>query len=128
MVRELLTKGISVLVVEDNTLNQKLMGILLKQMDCMTDMAGNGREAVEMAGKKKYDIILMDLQMPVMDGFKATETIRAQLKLATPIVALTAKVFQEDREKCAACGMNDFLSKPVLAKTLREMILKWGRK
>jgi two-component system sensor histidine kinase/response regulator len=128
MVQELLTKGISLLVVEDNELNQKLMGILLKQMDCLTDMAGNGREAVEMAGKKKYDVILMDIQMPVMDGFMATELIRGQLKLATPIVALSAKVFQEDREKCLASGMNDFLSKPVEAKALKEMILKWGRR
>ena len=128
MVQELLTKGISVLVVEDNPLNQKLMGILLNQMDCVTDMAGNGREAMEMAGKKKYDVILMDLQMPVMDGFKATECIRIQLKQMTPIIALTAKVFQEDREKCSTCGMDDFLSKPVEAKSLKEMILKWGRR
>jgi CheY-like chemotaxis protein len=128
MVQELLTKGISVLVAEDNPLNQKLMGILLNKMDCVVDMAGNGREALEMAEKKKYDVILMDIQMPVMDGFKATEFIRTQLKLTTPIIALTAKVFQEDREKCTTCGMNDFLSKPVEAKALKEMILKWSRK
>ena len=128
MVQELLTKGISVLVAEDNPLNQKLMGILLNKMDCVADMAGNGREALEMAEKKKYDVILMDIQMPVMDGFKATECIRTQLKQTTPIIALTAKVFQEDREKCATCGMNDFLSKPVEAKALKEMILKWGRR
>jgi CheY-like chemotaxis protein/two-component sensor histidine kinase len=128
MVQELMTKGVSVLVVEDNPLNQKLMGILLNKMDCVTDMAGNGREAVEMAGKKKYDLILMDIQMPIMDGFKATECIRSQLKLSTPIIALTAKVFQEDQEKCMACGMNDFLTKPVETKTLKEMILKWGRR
>jgi signal transduction histidine kinase/AmiR/NasT family two-component response regulator len=127
MVRELLTKGISVLVVEDNQLNQKLMAILLKQMDCLSDMAMNGREAVEMAGKKKYDVIFMDLQMPVMDGYQATERIRAALKQITPIIALTAKVFQEDREKCARCGMNDFLPKPVEGKVLKEMVLKWGR-
>jgi|GEM_PF-1371913 Signal transduction histidine kinase len=123
------TKGVSVLVVEDNPLNQKLMAILLKQLDCIADMANNGAEAVDMAGKKKYDIILMDLQMPVMDGYKATEIIRGvQVNKTTPIIALTAKVFQEDQEKCAACGMNDFLTKPVETKTLRKMILKWGGK
>jgi signal transduction histidine kinase/CheY-like chemotaxis protein len=120
------TKGVSVLVVEDNPLNQKLMAILLKQLDCVTDMAGNGTEAVDMAGKKKYDVIFMDLQMPVMDGYQATGLVRMQINRATPIIALTAKVFQEDQEKCLACGMNDFLTKPVGTKTLKEMILKWG--
>jgi CheY-like chemotaxis protein len=123
------TKDISVLVVEDNPLNQKLIGILLKQLDCVTDMAGNGEEAMAMAGEKEYDLIFMDLQMPVMDGYKATELIRVQgQNRATPIIALTAKVFQEDNERCMACGMNDFLTKPVEPGALKEMILKWGRK
>jgi CheY-like chemotaxis protein len=128
MVQELLTKGLSVLVAEDNPLNQKLMGILLKQMDCVVEMASNGREAVEKAGKNKYDLIFMDLQMPVMDGFQATEHIRVKLNLRMPIIALTAKVFQEDQEQCAAAGMNDFVAKPVEIKILKQMLLKWGRK
>jgi signal transduction histidine kinase/CheY-like chemotaxis protein len=119
------TKGASVLVVEDNPLNQKLMAILLKQLDCITDMAANGNEAVDMAGKKKYDVIFMDLQMPVMDGYMATGLIREQINHTTPIIALTAKVFQEDQEKCVACGMSDFLTKPVETRTLKEMILRW---
>lgn len=127
MVQELLTKGVRALVAEDNPLNQKLLGILLKQMDCVVDMAANGREAVDMAGKNKYDVIFMDIQMPVMDGFQATELIRGKLNLTTPIIALTAKVFQEDQEKCASAGMNDFLAKPVEIKTLKQMLLKWGR-
>jgi CheY-like chemotaxis protein len=114
-----------VLVVEDNPLNQKLMAILLKQLGCLADMAGNGAEAVDMAEKKKYDVIFMDLQMPVMDGYRATELIRERTNRATPIIALTAKVFQEDQEKCMACGMNDFLTKPVETRTLKEMILRW---
>ena len=121
-------KGLTILVVEDNPLNQKLMAILLKQLDCIADMANNGSEAVDMAGKKKYDIILMDIQMPVMDGYEATELIRLQVNRKTPIIALTAKVFQEDQEKSAACGMNDFLTKPVETQALRKMILKWGSK
>jgi signal transduction histidine kinase/ActR/RegA family two-component response regulator len=119
------TRGASVLVVEDNPLNQKLMAILLKQLGCLADMAGNGAEAVDMAEKKKYDVIFMDLQMPVMDGYRATELIRERTNRATPIIALTAKVFQEDQEKCMACGMNDFLTKPVETRTLKEMILRW---
>jgi CheY-like chemotaxis protein len=91
-------------------------------------MAANGREAVDMAEKNKYDVIFMDIQMPVMDGFQATEIIRGKLNLTTPIIALTAKVFQEDQEKCASAGMNDFLAKPVEIKTLKQMLLKWGRK
>jgi CheY-like chemotaxis protein len=118
-------KGTGVLVVEDNPLNQKLMAILLKQLDCITDMAANGNEAVDMAGKKKYDVIFMDLQMPVMDGYMATGLIREQINHTTPIIALTAKVFQEDQEKCVACGMSDFLTKPVETRTLKEMILRW---
>jgi CheY-like chemotaxis protein len=128
MVQEILTKGVSVLVVEDNPLNQKLMGILLKQMDCVVEMAANGKEAIAMVEKKKYDLILMDIQMPVMDGYQATEHIRMKLKLTTPVIALTAKVFQEDQEKCLSYGMNDFLAKPVETKALKAMIIKWGRK
>lgn len=118
---------IAVLVVEDNPLNQKLMAILLKRLGFLADMAGNGNEAVDMADRKKYEVILMDLQMPVMDGFKATELIRGRDRnQTTPIIALTAKVFQEDNERCMACGMNDFLTKPVEPGALKDIIMKWG--
>jgi two-component system, sensor histidine kinase and response regulator len=126
LAHELLTKGISVLIVEDNPLNQKLMGILLQQMGCAYELAGNGREAIEKVGQKRYDVILMDLQMPVMDGLEASKAIRNQLNLKTPIIALTAHVFKEDEEKCRAAGMDDFITKPVEIKTLREKLLKWG--
>ena len=128
LAHELLTKGISVLVAEDNAVNQKLMGILLHQMGCAFEMAGNGQEAVEKAEKKKFDCILMDIQMPVMDGYEAAKIISTQLNNAAPVIALTAHVFQEDAEKCKAAGMVDFLTKPVALKALRETILKWVRK
>jgi two-component system, sensor histidine kinase and response regulator len=128
MAHELLTKGISVLVVEDNTLNQKLMGILLQHMGCVYEMAGDGREAIAKVEGKRYDVILMDIQMPVMDGIDASKEMRNRLNLKTPIIALTAHVFREDEEKCKAAGMDDFLTKPVEPKTLKEKILKWGRK
>lgn len=121
------TRGLSVLVVEDNPLNQKLMTILLQQLNCIADMAGNGDEAAAKADTKPYDVIFMDLQMPVMDGFMATELIRARGKnRGTPIIALTAKVFQEDNDRCTASGMNDFLTKPVEPGALRDALLKWG--
>ncbi len=127
LAHELLTKGISVLLVEDNNLNQKLMNVLLGKMGCVVDVASNGREAVERIAEKTYDLVLMDLQMPVMDGFEATEIIRRNNGATLPIVALTARAFKDDEERCKAVGMNDFLTKPIDARALRETILRWAR-
>jgi two-component system, sensor histidine kinase and response regulator len=126
MAHELLTKGLSVLVAEDNAVNRKLMGILLKQMGCEVDFANNGREAVDMAAKKSYNVILMDIQMPVMDGFEASRILRAEHKALPPIIALTARAFKEDEDRCREAGMNDFLTKPIETKALRDKILRWG--
>jgi CheY-like chemotaxis protein len=128
LAHELLTKDLSVLVAEDNAINQKLMKLLLTQMGCAFEMANNGKDAVEKAGKKHFDCILMDLQMPVMDGYEAAKIISGQHNNTIPIIALTAHVFQEDAEKCKAAGMVDFLTKPIVFNTLREAILKWGKK
>jgi CheY-like chemotaxis protein len=128
LAHELLAKGISVLVAEDNAINQKLIGLLLKQIGCGFELANNGKEAVEISEKRKFDCILMDLQMPVMDGYEAAAMIRNGRSDAPPIIALTAHVFQEDAERCKAVGMVDFLTKPVALKSLREAILKWARK
>jgi two-component system, sensor histidine kinase and response regulator len=128
LAHELLTKDISILVAEDNTINQKLMKLLLTQMGCSFEIANNGKEAVEKAGKQHFDCILMDIQMPVMDGYEAAKIISDQQKQKTPIIALTAHVFKEDAEKCKSAGMVDFLTKPVVFNTLREAILKWGKK
>ena len=118
-------RGITVLIVEDNTLNQKLMGILLKQMGNGFDIANDGREAIAKVKEKKYDLILMDIQMPVMDGFETTRILRTEMKVGTPIIALTARVFTEDEEKCRAVGMDDFLTKPIEIKMLREKVEKF---
>jgi len=123
---ELSTKGVSVLVVEDNTLNQKVMGLLLKQIGCVYEIAGNGKEAVEKLRGKSYNLIFMDLQMPVMDGIAATAVIRGDMNVTTPIIALTAHVFPEDQQKCLEAGMNDFLTKPVTIKALREKMIQWA--
>jgi two-component system, sensor histidine kinase and response regulator len=125
MAQELTVKDLSVLVVEDNAINQKLMGILLGQIGCTFEVAGNGSAAVEKIRSTAFDIILMDIQMPVMDGLEAARIIRRDLKVTTPIIALTAHVFQEDEQQCRDAGMNDFLAKPVEIKSLREKILQW---
>jgi two-component system, sensor histidine kinase and response regulator len=127
LAHELLTKGITVLLVEDNALNQKLMNVLLGKMGCVVDVAGNGREAIDRIAEKPYDLVLMDLQMPVMDGFEATQIIRRDQASSIPIVALTARAFKDDEERCKAVGMNDFLTKPIDARALRQALLKWAR-
>jgi signal transduction histidine kinase/CheY-like chemotaxis protein len=128
MAHELLTKDISVLVVDDNPLNQKLMRIMLQQLGCIPDFAGNGIEAVDKAGENNYDCILMDIQMPVMDGLEATKILRNRLKITIPILALTANVFKEDEEKSKFAGMDDFIIKPVEMNVLKEKLVKWSRK
>ena len=117
-----------VLIVEDNLLNQKLASFILKKIDCHAEIAANGLEALEMIGKQNYDLILMDIQMPVMDGIQASMAIRKELRLDIPIVALTANTFNEDVENCMNAGMNDHLGKPYKEEQLIQMVNKWGVK
>ena len=115
-------KHIKVLVVEDMKLNQLLMHTILDDFGFEHDMADNGKIAVEKLKTKLYDIILMDLQMPEMNGFEATEYIRNTLKSTVPIIALTADVTTVDVEKCKAVGMNDYVSKPLDERILYAKI------
>jgi len=101
------------LVVEDIQLNQLLMKTLLDDFGFEHDIAGTGKTAIEKLQHKSYDIILMDLQMPEMNGFEATRFIRNQMNSQIPIIALTADVTTVDLQKCKAVGMNDYISKPV---------------
>jgi PAS domain S-box-containing protein len=117
-------QNISILVVEDIPLNQLLMKTLLSDFGCEYDLAENGKIAIEKMKEKQFDIVLMDLQMPVMNGFEATEYIRKQLSSKTPIIALTADVTTVDLEKCRAVGMNDYISKPIDERILYNKILK----
>ncbi len=116
-------KDIRVLVVEDMALNQLLMKTLLDDFGFERDIASNGKIAIEKMATEKYDIILMDLQMPEMNGFEATEYIRNQLHLSIPIIALTADVTTVDLAKCRAVGMNDYIAKPVDEKLLYSKII-----
>ena len=116
-----------ILLVEDHPINQKLALTLLGRMGYSADLAQNGHEAVAAAGKTRYALLLMDMQMPGMDGLEATRIIRAQAgpNQGTPIVALTANAMQADRVACMAAGMNDFLSKPFSRELLTACLARW---
>jgi CheY-like chemotaxis protein/signal transduction histidine kinase len=118
--------GVLVLLVEDNAINQQVARELLKRYGAVVDVAGHGREAVDMVGRAFYDVVLMDVQMPVMDGLEATKAIRALPGGADlPIVALTAHALAEDRERCLAAGMNDYLTKPIDPDRLLAVLGQW---
>ena len=116
-------KGIKVLVVEDIALNQLLMKTLLDDYGFECDFAGNGKVAIDKLQNNTYDIILMDLQMPEMNGFEAAQYIRYHLDSKIPIIALTADVTTADLRKCKAAGMNSYISKPVDEKLLYARIV-----
>jgi CheY-like chemotaxis protein len=120
-------KDLNVLLVEDNAINQKIIQLTLKPLVRYIDTAANGKEALQKFGTSKYDVILMDIQMPVMSGLVATEKIRA-LESATdshvPIIAITANAMLGDQEKCLSAGIDDYISKPFNPSTLVEIIKK----
>jgi len=118
-----------ILVVDDNATNRKVVAALLKKGGHRVDCVENGREADDFYRRQAPDLILMDCQMPVMDGFEATRRIRrwesAQSWRRTPVIAFTAGVFSQDRQNCVDAGMDDFLPKPVNAAALQEMLVRW---
>lgn len=111
-------KKISVLVAEDNPTNRRIFQLQFENLGIVADYAENGRIAVEMLREKTYDLVLMDIQMPEMDGYSATKAIRNELNIKVPIIAVTAHVFSGEREKCIAHGMNDYLPKPMQEEEL----------
>jgi signal transduction histidine kinase/CheY-like chemotaxis protein len=119
-------KGASILVVEDNELNQEVAMGLLVDAGFEVEIANNGHEAIEMVGKQPYDLVLMDMQMPLMDGLTATVEIRKDARHRDlPIVAMTANAMLQDKEKCVKAGMNDHVAKPIDLDELFRALLKW---
>ena len=116
-----------ILVVEDNLVNQHVAKAILQKRGHFVDIVENGQLAVEAVLSKPYDLVLMDIQMPVMDGHEATRRIRERERFASlPIVALTAHAFAEERERCEASGMDDFLAKPMKPAELFDILKRWG--
>jgi len=118
-----------ILLAEDNITNQQVAVGILKKLGLRADAVANGLEAVKALETLPYDLVLMDVQMPEMDGFEATGKIRdpqsAVLNHQIPIIAMTANVMQGDRERCLAAGMNDYVSKPISPSALAEALDKW---
>ena len=113
-----------ILVAEDNPTTQRLIQLILGSGGYQVEMAVNGAEVVERVGRENYDLILMDCQMPLVDGFSATRTLRARGD-RVPVIALTAHAQKEDAERCLAAGMDDYLSKPFRQQQLLEVVEKW---
>jgi CheY-like chemotaxis protein len=132
-------RHVHVLLAEDNRVNQEVCKAMLIKLGCQADIAPNGRVAVERAAAQRYDIVLMDCQMPEVDGFEAAAAIRARERDAEhadpaaasrgrlPIIALTANAMPGDRERCLAAGMDDYLTKPFNKDQLEAAIVRWAR-
>lgn len=123
-------QGARALLVEDNPINQRVATGLLKKLGLTVTVAGNGLEAVEALRRDStaFDVVLMDLQMPVMDGFAATRAIREELRLDVPVIALSAHGHEEERAHGAAAGMNDHLTKPARLSALGATLARWLRR
>lgn len=119
--------GLKVLLVEDYFINQEVTKDILELMDCEVDIAEDGGQGLDMVQSNAYDLIIMDLQIPVMDGLELTRQIRKMSEKGKniPIVALTASALDGDREKCKAAGMNDYISKPTEAQQIEEILRKY---
>jgi len=128
-IEETLRDGSRILLVEDNLVNQKVATAMLAKQGYRVDVASNGKDAIEALSQKTYGLVLMDCQMPVMDGFEATRRIRSgesgELNRGIPIIAMTANAMTGDQEHCLAAGMDDYLAKPVAKEKLNAMIALW---
>jgi PAS domain S-box-containing protein len=121
--------GLHILLVEDNEVNQQLASALLKRAGVAVSIAGDGREALPMLRQRRFDAVLMDIQMPVMDGFEATRQIREIPAFAElPVIAMTANAMSGDRERCIDAGMNDYIAKPIHQQTMYSVIARWTRR
>ncbi len=120
--------NLQILVAEDNVVNQKITMTYLSRLGYQADLAVNGKQVLELTAIKDYDLILMDCQMPILDGYTATQAIRQlenQSSRHTVIIAMTANAFKEDRDRCLAAGMDDYLTKPVRKEQIKKVITHW---
>jgi CheY-like chemotaxis protein len=122
--------NLRIVLAEDNLVNQKVMIAYLTKLNCVFDLAENGEEVLKLVKSKDYDIILMDCQMPLLDGYDTTQAIRQleasnELSKHIIIIAMTANAFAEDRDRCLASGMDDYLSKPLRRQQLQETLERW---
>jgi CheY-like chemotaxis protein len=115
-----------VLVAEDNLVNQRVAMRMLEKLGCRVDLVSNGQEAIERLTEREYDMVFMDCQMPVMDGYEATAAIRASSRgvSTVPIVAMTAYALSGDRDRCLAAGMSDYIAKPIESALLRDVLAR----
>lgn len=118
-----LLSGKRILLVEDNAVNQKVTVRMLTKSNIITHIANNGKEAIDLLDKNHYDLVIMDLQMPEMNGFQATTYIRTKLNLKIPIIAMTASALRNEKEKCLEIGMNAYMTKPFIPQELFEQII-----
>jgi CheY-like chemotaxis protein len=120
-------EGLRILVAEDNPVNQMIVLMMLEKLGLEANMAADGEEVLRRLGQEDYDVVLMDLQMPLLDGIATTQRIRQELGSPVRIVAVTANAMAEDRERCFAAGMDDYMSKPFQLETLRQALSRCRR-
>ena len=119
-----LSAGKRCLLVEDNVINQKVTSAILRKLGYDVDVAENGSRAVDMVNQYSYTVILMDCQMPIMDGYRATRELRLR-NVTTPIIGVTANAMEDDRDKCLKAGMDDYLPKPVKIASMKALLQHW---
>ncbi|MGM0444741.1 MAG: response regulator, partial [Fibrobacterota bacterium] len=127
-VREEDLQGVKVLIAEDNIVNQKVAQRICEKIGVIPTIAADGEQAVQALYKTSFDIVLMDVQMPVLDGYEATERIRRDpppMNEDIPVIAMTANAMQGDKDRCLRSGMNDYISKPVKPADIRSKIREW---
>ncbi|MBS1140871.1 MAG: domain S-box [Proteobacteria bacterium] len=121
--------GRRVLIVDDEPINKEIAQLMLEDVGLVVDLAGDGREAISKVEQSDFDLVLMDMQMPGMDGLEATQCLRLMPGMQDmPILAMTANAFVEDRARCMAAGMNDFIAKPISPESLYSVVLRWLEK